>query len=169
MREFQAPKPGHKLKAADLQDWLLETKRLNKMTVHGGQFVNDHTGMHLFFDTNKGFYAKITAAGTGGKYSWEAVDLHPDGGTWVTALSEMTGNYQTDAAIEMNFSESVPLNTIVYLYPFITGAVLDEDTPDERVPLFYVFTTGGGGGGGTTSVSSVQCVGNTLYVTYGNT
>lgn len=167
MREFQAPKPGQKLKSSDLRDWLDETKRLNKMSVYGGQFINDATGMHLFFDTNKGFYAKITASGTGGKYSWEAVDLQPDGATWVTALSGMRGSYQTDAAIEMNFSPTVSINTIVYLYPAIVGEALDIDGENERVPLFYVFTTGGGGGGGSSGVSAVQCVGNVLYVTYG--
>lgn len=168
MREFQAPKPGQKLKSSDLQDWLNETKRLNKMTVYGGQFINDATGMHLFIDTNKGFYAKITASGGGGKYSWEAVDLRPDGEDWVPALSGMEGSYATDAAIEMNFSETVEIDTIVYLYPAIVGAAIDFETENERVPLFYVFTTGGGGGGGGASgVSSVQCVGNVLYVTYG--
>lgn len=169
MRKFEAPKAGQKIRSADLQDMLSEVYKISQMKVEGGTLFNGPGGITLSIDKENGFWAKITANGTSGKYSWEAVDLNLDGTGWVTSASGKKGNYNTDAAIELNFTSTVATNTIVWLFPPIAGKKITS--PQDRTPLYHLFFVGGGGGGGGNTmdcphVTSVQCTGGLLTVGY---
>jgi hypothetical protein len=151
-----------------LADWLTETKRLGKWDVTGGVLTGDAAGMHLSINPSDGMWAKIIGGGTGGKYSWQEVVMSPYGDEWVFPDNPQMGATDWDPAIEAGFSETVAADTVVYLFPgMVSGIPTNDQVPST---VYRIFFAGGGGGAGGCGgpVSSVQCVGNVLYVTYGS-
>jgi hypothetical protein len=97
-------------------------------------------------------------------YTWSEVRALLNGSGYEVVTGGRTGTSTAAYATEINGSSSVATNTIVTLYK----RIIADTTPlgaGGGVVALYEFTAGGGGGGG--AVSSVQCVGNILYVTYG--
>lgn len=97
-------------------------------------------------------------------YTWSEVRALLNGSGYEVVTGGRTGTSTAAYAAEINGSSSVATNTIVTLYK----RIIADTTPlgaGGGVVALYEFTAGGGGGGG--AVSSVQCVGNILYVTYG--
>lgn len=135
MRRFDAPRPGGKLRAADLAEWLNETRRQGNISVEGATFTSGPGGVGFTIPGQKGFWAKITANGGGGKYSWEEVKPASNGSGFVTITGGRKGAYTTDAAIEAGLSATVPLNSIVRLDGPFPGAPVSGRPVDA-----YVFT-----------------------------
>ena len=112
-------------------------------------------------------HAKIDGSFTLGAitfYTWSEVRAILNGSGYEVVTGGRTGTSTAAYAAEINGSSSVATNTIVTLYK----RIIADTTPlgaGGGVVALYEFAVGGGGGGGT--VSSVQCVGNILYVTYG--
>ena len=111
-------------------------------------------------------HAKIDGSFTLGAitfYTWSEVRALLDGSGYEVVTGGRTGTSTAAYAAEINGSSSVATNTIVVLYK----RIIADTTPlgaGGGVVAMYEFAVGGGGGG---AVSSVQCVGNILYVTYG--
>lgn len=111
--------------------------------------------------------AKINGSFTIGAitfYTWSEVRALLDGSGYEVLTGGRTGTSTTAYASEINGSSSVATNTIVTLYKRVIANTAPLGAAGGAVAL-YEFMSGGGGGGG--AVSSVQCVGNILYVTYG--
>ena len=164
MRDFRSPQPGQRIRSADLRDWLDETKRTGKLTVDGGTLTSGPTGMHLSIPSTGGTYARITEAGSGGKYSWKAVELSADGNSFIDSASQLEGSHDTDAAIDSSLSAGVPVGSIVWLSSPMPGYPVGND---DRVPEYRVFQYGGGGGGEhCPRVSLVGCTAGIMMVGY---
>lgn len=116
--------------------------------------------------------AKITGSfmlGTATFYEWEEVRALPDGSGYETIVDGRFGDNTQNYAAELNSSASVPVDTIVVLRPRTIADTSTLSSAGSFVSLFEFQYAGGGGGGGCGGpVSSVQCVGNVLYVTYGS-
>ena len=165
MREFEPPRRGGKFKRADLVDQLTELRRVSKMTIDGGTITNLSSGLHISIDRKEGFWAEIRGESPTipGHYSWREVFLDFTGETWFVPDTGRESVYDADPAVEINYSPGIITGTMVWLQPPIAG----EPTASGYATQLYPFTYGGSGGGGVGAVTSVQCVGNVLYVTYG--
>lgn len=111
--------------------------------------------------------AKITGKFTLGAstfYTWEEVRPLLNGSGYETAPGGQTGTNSTAYAAELNGLASVPNDAIVILWPRVIADTSALSASGEVVALMEFQYAGGGAGG---AVSSVQCIGNTLYVTYG--
>lgn len=111
-------------------------------------------------------HAKITGSfliGSSTFYTWEEVIPKVDGSGYEVLDDGQSGDEESCYAAEMNGSASVPVDTIVILRHRVVADTTTLGAGGTNL-LLYEFTIGGGGSG---AVSSVQCIGNILYVTYG--
>lgn len=118
--------------------------------------------MSLNIAGEDGFWAELTAESPTipGRYSWKAVDLGTDGTAWVDADSAAIGNYATDMAREANSGAGLT-GSVVWLYPAVGGSVGAGQDPE-----YYLFAAGSVAIMACVHVSSVQCTGGLLIVTY---
>jgi hypothetical protein len=123
-------------------------------------------GYAIRYVPDEKIHAKITGSFTIGAitfYTWSEVRALISGAGYEVVTGGRTGTSTAAYASEINGSSSVATDTIVVLYKRIIADTTSLGAGGSVVAM-YEFAVGGGGGG---AVSSVQCVGNILYVTYG--
>jgi len=103
-------------------------------------------------------------------YTWAEVRPLRSGGGYETLPQGRTGTTTTNYAAEINGLTTVANGTIVQLTPRLVANTALLGSGGNDIYLYEFMSPGGGGGGctGNGGVSAVQCVGNVLYVTYGN-
>lgn len=112
--------------------------------------------------------AKITGKFTLGSstfYTWEEVRPLYSGAGYETFTNGRAGTNTSMYAAEINGSSNVPNDSIVILKPRIIADTSALSGSGQVVSLYEFQYSASGGSSG---VSAVQCVGNVLYVTYGN-
>lgn len=133
------------------------------------RFSTDGTSLLLEPDISPYFPAKITGNFTAGGntyYTWEEMEPKKDATGYQTKAGGRTGTTTSGYARELNGSTSVATNTIVWMHPVtvtqnagLTTSMLHE----------FAVSSAGGSSMDCPHVSSVQCTGGQLYVTYDTT
>lgn len=95
-------------------------------------------------DQERGFFAEITAVGTGGWHSWERRVWQGFTATWITPPTPMKGNHATNGAYNLS-GASLTVGDKVWLEPMGTRRASSVDWP-----VYQIVGGGGGSSGGWT-------------------
>jgi hypothetical protein len=134
------------------------------------RFSTDGTSILLEPQVDAFFPAKITgnfAAGGNTYYTWTEQTAKKDATGYEIVTGGRAGTSTSGYAREMNASATVPTNTIVMMRPV---TITDNVALTPSTLFEFVVSSGGGGSAlNCPHVSSVQCTGGQLVVTYDTT